>query len=162
MYRARKSCALTLHHVRSALTVLEIAQYTQPYRPTLTVQNNKSHIPIFCWTAFSFDYGTHSPWHGFDKLLQCHNIYSCPELHYFFAKILYWWGSRTAAQSLLKSNHFYCHITTAHVPWWVKFLRVCSRQSRNNLHIDSTYLQTYTDDNVQNTHTYTQYTLYTI
>ncbi len=48
------------------------------------------------------------------------------------------------------------------MPWRVKFLRVCSRQCRNNLHIDSTYLQTYTDDNVQNTHTYTQYTHCTI
>ncbi len=38
------------------------------------------------------------------------------------------------------------------MPWWVKFLRACSRQCRNNLHIDSTYLQTYTKDNVQNTH----------
>ncbi len=37
-------------------------------------------------------------------------------------------------------NHFYCHITTARVPWWVKFLRACSRLCRNNLHIDSTYL----------------------
>ncbi len=62
----------------------------------------------------------------------------------------------------IKSNHFYCHITTAHVPWWVKFLRACSRQCRNNLHIDSTYLQTYTEDNVQNTHTHTQYTQCTI
>ncbi len=35
---------------------------------------------------------------------------------------------------------------------------MCSRQCRNNLHIDSTY----TDDNVQNTHTYTQYTQCTI
>ncbi len=43
----------------------------------------------------------------------------------------------------IKSNHFYSHITTAHVPWWVKFSRACSRQCRNNLHIDSTYLQTY-------------------
>ncbi len=39
-----------------------------------------------------------------------------------------------------KSNHLYCHITTARVSWWVKFLRACSRQCRNNLHIDSTYL----------------------
>ncbi len=38
----------------------------------------------------------------------------------------------------------------------------CSRQCKNNLHIDSTYLQTYTDENVQNTHAYTQYTLCTI
>ncbi len=37
----------------------------------------------------------------------------------------------------IKSNHFYCHITTAQVPWWVKFLR-----ENNNLHMDSTYLQT--------------------
>ncbi len=28
----------------------------------------------------------------------------------------------------IKSNHFYCHITTAQVPWWVKFLWACSRQ----------------------------------
>ncbi len=51
-----------------------------------------------------------------------------------------------------KSNHFYCHITTAQVPWWVKFLWACSRQCRkttdnlpmdrqckkttNNLHMD--------------------------
>ncbi len=48
-----------------------------------------------------------------------------------------------------KSNHFYCHITTAQVPWWVKFLRACSRQCKklntkqnNNLHMDSTYIQT--------------------
>ncbi len=33
---------------------------------------------------------------------------------------------------------------------------------QNSLHIDSIYLQTYTDDNVQNTHTYTQYTQCTI
>ncbi len=62
----------------------------------------------------------------------------------------------------IKSNHFYCHITTAHVPRWVKFLRACSRQFRNNLHVDSTYLQTYTEDNVQNTQTYSQYTQCTI
>ncbi len=39
----------------------------------------------------------------------------------------------------IKSNHFYCHITTAQVPWWVKFLRPCSRQCRkttDNLHMD--------------------------
>ncbi len=53
----------------------------------------------------------------------------------------------------IKSNHFYCHITTAHVPWRLKLLRACSRR---NLHIDSTYLQTYADGNVQYTHTYTK------
>ncbi len=39
----------------------------------------------------------------------------------------------------IKSNHFYCHITTAQVPWWVKFLWACSRQCRkttDNLHMD--------------------------
>ncbi len=30
----------------------------------------------------------------------------------------------------ITSNHFYCHITTAQVPWWVKFLWACSRQCR--------------------------------
>ncbi len=37
------------------------------------------------------------------------------------------------------SNHFYCHITTAQVPWWVKFLWACSRQCRkttDNLPMD--------------------------
>ncbi len=85
----------------------------------------------------------------------------------------------------IKSNHFYCHITTAQVPWWVKFLWACSRQCKktnNNLHMDRqckknctgafTVLQTvqkkqqqftygqyiFTDCNVQNTHTYTQNT----
>ncbi len=38
----------------------------------------KSHTRKFRWTAFSFDYGMHSPWHHFDKLLQCHYIYSHP------------------------------------------------------------------------------------
>ncbi len=32
----------------------------------------------------------------------------------------------------IKSNHFYCHITTAQVPWWVKFLRACSKQCKKN------------------------------
>ncbi len=32
----------------------------------------------------------------------------------------------------IKSNHFYCHITTAQVPWWVKFLWACSRQCKKN------------------------------
>ncbi len=36
------------------------------------------------------------------------------------------------------------------------------RAPDNNLHKDSTYLQTYTEDNVQNTHAYTQYTQCTI
>ncbi len=39
----------------------------------------------------------------------------------------------------IKSNHFYCHITTAQVPWRGKFLRACSRQCNFFfLHMDST------------------------
>ncbi len=74
------------------------------------------------------------------------------------------WSKAKIHFCINKSNHFYCHFTTARVLWWVKFLRACSRQckKKNNLHMDSTYLQTYTDDNVHNTHTYTQYTQCTI
>ncbi len=76
---------------------------------------------------------------------------------------------------IFKSNHFslfYCHITTAQVPWWVKFLRACSRQwscQQNTtiyiwtVHIYGQYIFTdCTEDNVQNTHTNTQYTQCTI
>ncbi len=34
------------------------------------------------------------------------------------------------------SNHFYCHITTAQVPWWVKFLRACSWQCQKKLKLN--------------------------
>ncbi len=65
----------------------------------------------------------------------------------------------------IKSNHFYCHITTAQVPWWMKFLRACSRQCKKTKQ-KCTYGQYIftdsTEDNVQNTHTYTQYTQCTI
>ncbi len=64
----------------------------------------------------------------------------------------------------IKSNHFYCHITTAQVPWWVKFLRACSKQCKKQKQF--TYRQYIftdcTEDNVQNTHTHTQYTQCTI
>ena len=43
---------------------------------------------IFHCTAFSFDYSTHLPMHCFDELMQCHNIYFCPELNTFFSTIL--------------------------------------------------------------------------
>ncbi len=36
------------------------------------------------------------------------------------------------ATQIKSSNHFYCHITTAQVPWWVKFLWACSRQCKKN------------------------------
>ncbi len=64
------------------------------------------------------------------------------------------------------------------MPWRVKFLRACSRQCRNNLHIDSTYIHTYRliqktmcrihihilcTHSVLLRHTYSyQYTLYTV
>ncbi len=61
----------------------------------------------------------------------------------------------------IKSNPFYSHITTAHVPLVSEILEsVLQRQCRINLQIDSTYLQTYTNENVQ--YTYTQYTQCTI
>ncbi len=68
-----------------------------------------------------------------------------------------------------KSNQitFNCRITTAQVPWWVKFLRApaCSRQCKKTKQ-QFTYGQYIftdcTEDNVQNTHTYTQYTQCTI
>ena len=47
------------------------------------LSQKKSHTLIFCCTTFSLDYGTHLPWHRFDKLLQCHNNYFHPELHSF-------------------------------------------------------------------------------
>ncbi len=54
-------------------------------------------------------------------------------------KILYCIKCKKKNQYQIKSNHFYCHITTAQVPWWVKFLWACSRQCRkttDNLHMD--------------------------
>ncbi len=54
---------------------------------------------------------------------------SCPN-NYFLLPCL---------SNQIKSNHFYCHITTAQVPWWVKFLWACSRQCRkttDNLPMD--------------------------
>ncbi len=96
-------------------------------------------IQEFGWTSQGMDW-------GWGQDIKSHHTQTCQGI----------WLNK------IKSNKFYCHITTAHVPWWVKFLRACSRQCRNNLHIDSTYLQTYTEDNVQNTHTYTQYMQCTI
>ncbi len=63
--------------------------------------------------------------------------------------------------SQIKSNHFYCHITTAQVPWWVKFLRACSRQCKKNyLHMDSTYLQTVQKTCAKNTYIYSVHIVY--
>ncbi len=71
--------------------------------------------------------------------------------------------SRTKQYSsmVLATIHSFMFLTVFfHNLFLIVFLRVCSRQCKNNLHIDSTYLQTYTEDNVQNT--YTQYTQCTI
>ncbi len=51
----------------------------------------------------------------------------------------------------IKSNHFYCHITTAQVPWWVKFLWACSRQCKKN-NKQFTYGQTVQKNNKQFTY----------
>ncbi len=55
-------------------------------------------------------------------------------------QILMKWLSGSSGDVVqIKSNHFYCHITTAQVPWWVKFLWACSRQCRkttDNLPMD--------------------------
>ncbi len=50
----------------------------------------------------------------------------------------------------IKSNHFYCHITTAQVPWWVKFLWACSRQCKKQQQF--TYGQTVQKNNRQFTY----------
>ncbi len=54
-------------------------------------------------------------------------------------------------QNQIKSNHFYCHITTAQVPWWVKFLWACSRQCKKN-NKQFTYGQTVQKNNKQFTY----------
>ncbi len=59
---------------------------------------------------------------------------------FLYRRFLVWLSNAPAGRSnQIKSNHFYCHITTAQVPWWVKFLWACSRQCRkttDNLHMD--------------------------
>ncbi len=58
-------------------------------------------------------------------------------------KQIFCFPQKYQASNHFTSNHFffifYCHITTAQVPWWVKFLWACSRQCRkttDNLHMD--------------------------
>ena len=70
-------------------------------------------------SAFSFDYGTHSLWHCFHKLLQCHKIYFRPVLHSFFTKILYWWWeSRATEQSLLQHIPKILNGVKVWTLWW--------------------------------------------
>ncbi len=59
-------------------------------------------------------------------------------------------------KSLLLSHH---HSTCALVS---EILESVLQTVQNNLQIDSTYLQTYTEDNVQNAHSYSQYKQCTI
>ncbi len=64
-------------------------------------------------------------------------------------------------RSQIKSNHLlsHHHSTCALVS---EILESVLQTVQNNLQIDSTYLQTYTEDNVQNTHSYSQYKQCTI
>ena len=43
--------------------------------------NRNKDTLILYFNTFNFDYGRHSPWHHFNKLMQCYKIYLCPELH---------------------------------------------------------------------------------
>ncbi len=64
------------------------------------------------------------------------SIFNSTRTPYFFRELN---TNVTQIKSKIKSNHFYCHITTAQVPWWVKFLWACSRQCRkttDNLPMD--------------------------
>ncbi len=63
---------------------------------------------------------------------------------------------------LIKSNHFYCHITTAQVPWWVKFLRACSRQCKTIFftYRQCLYLQTVQKTMCKKTYIYSVHTVY--
>ncbi len=45
-------------------------------------------------------------------------------------------------QIKIKSNHFYCHITTAQVSEILTSVLQTVQKKLNNLHMDSTYLQT--------------------
>ncbi len=66
----------------------------------------------------------------------------------------------TLKSNQIKSNHFYCHITTAQVPWWVKFLWACSRQCKKKITYGQYIFTDCTEDNVQNTHTYSVHIVY--
>ncbi len=83
---------------------------------------------------------------------------------FYFLRFFEYKAQKNSISNQIKSNHFYCHITTAQVPWWVKFLRACSKQCKKQKQF--TYRQYIftdcTEDNVQNTHTHTQYTQCTI
>lgn len=51
------------------------------YRYTARPKKKSHTLRKFRWTALNFDFGMHLPWNGFDKLMQCHNVYLHPELY---------------------------------------------------------------------------------
>ncbi len=60
-------------------------------------------------------------------------------LHHCALSVFVWWDISWQVQIKSLKSLFYCHITTAQVPWWVKFLWACSRQCRkttDNLPMD--------------------------
>ncbi len=117
---------------------------------------------------FRLYYGYHTSIHRSDYIFQ--GIRPV-----FLLKSLLWVGLFLQ----IKSNHFYCHIITAHVPWWVKFLRACSIQCRKQLtYRQYHYILTdlyrwqcaiytyilytqYTQCTIRHTYSY-QFTLYTV
>ncbi len=80
----------------------------------LPLQKKKSHILIFHWTAFSFDYGKHSPWHQFNKLLpyaMSQHLFPSRVAFIIRQDLVWWW---------LESNR--CTKSIQHIP---KFLGGC-------------------------------------
>ncbi len=77
----------------------------------------------------------HLWWYGVHKCIRNGQL-ACFGRHYECWKVYKGFRATYAALQTtsiqIKSNHFYCHITTAQVPWWVKFLWACSRQCKKN------------------------------
>ncbi len=132
--------------------------HNQPREPQLYEDCQAKSIQEFGWISQGMDWG----WCQYIKshhTLTCQG-YSCciplvkPLLNHWQRQSRLSWAKEkknwTVAQwskvlfsdesrFQIKSNHFYCHITTAQVPWWVKFLWACSRQCKkttDNLHMD--------------------------
>ncbi len=62
------------------------------------------------------------------RLVLCSRVTSISEmLNVDNQRLTQWNTVKQFWKCVFKSNHFYGHITTAHVPWWVKFLIACSR-----------------------------------
>ncbi len=84
------------------------------------------------------------------------HAHSCSSICVFPIWMVSVWGGCCLCWDLtlnqIKSNHFYCHITTAQVPWWVKFLWACSRQCKKKQQQQFTYGQTVQKNNKQFTY----------